>query len=210
MPPFLSTVRKSFVDVTINGGVNISQFLEASESIVNAFDRFELSALAVVKDDVKGNIEKVRAWYEDTSNQHAATLEELVKGESQKPRADRTATQGLLWLVRGLSFICKALQSSQANQGEELTTSFTKSYDQTLKKHHNRIVNTTFQICLKACPSRADFYQNLSVDRSDPKGSPPQLPTIIDEQLKEWLSGLEKIVVQLEEFYVQGGYDEGF
>ncbi|KAG6873639.1 hypothetical protein C0995_013144 [Termitomyces sp. Mi166 len=210
MPPFLKTIKRSFADVSINGGVNTSEFLEASESITDAFDRFELSALAVVKDDVKGNIEKVRAWHENPSNQHATTLEQLVENEGQKAQADRTATQGLLWLVRGLFFICKALRSSQDDQSEELTASFTKSYEVTLKKYHNRIVNATFKICLKACPSRADFYAKLAVDPSNPNGTPPQSPEILNEELRKWLSGIERIVVKLEEFYTQGGYGEGF
>ncbi|KAG6876609.1 hypothetical protein C0993_001955 [Termitomyces sp. T159_Od127] len=140
MPPYLKTIN-----VTIENGVDISEFLEASESITSAFDRFELSALTVVKDDVKKNIQKVRDWYEDAPDQHISTLEQLVVTEQAQTIQERKTTQGLLWLIRGFSFICKALQYSQDEPEEELTASFTKSYDETLKKHHNPIVEATFK-----------------------------------------------------------------
>jgi hypothetical protein len=49
-------------------------------------------------------------------------------------------------LLSGLSFTRLALQNSYDNQNQELKDSFTNSYDQTLKKHHNFVVKGIFSV----------------------------------------------------------------
>lgn len=88
-------------------------------------------------------IQKVRARYDATPDK-SATLELLV--ENEKGEKKRTATEGLLWLLRGLSFTCKALQAAQSNPSEELSAAFNKSYDATLQKFHNFIVKGIFSV----------------------------------------------------------------
>ena len=65
---------------------------------------------------------------------------------NEKGEKKRTATEGLMWLLRGLSFTCKALQFAQANQNEELAAAFGKSYEATLKKFHNFVVKGIFSV----------------------------------------------------------------
>lgn len=74
----------------------------------------------------------------------SGTLEALVEGE--KGEKKRTATEGLMWLLRGLSFTCKALQAAQTNKNEELNAAFTKGYEVTLKKFHNFVVKGIFAV----------------------------------------------------------------
>lgn len=57
-----------------------------------------------------------------------------------------TATQGLLWLTRGLSFTCKALQATQKNKELELSVAFQNAYGVTLKDYHNFIVKQVFNV----------------------------------------------------------------
>ena len=75
----------------------------------------------------------------------SATIEQLV--ENERGEKKRTATEGLMWLVRGLSFTCKALQRLQENQSSELSTAFSQSYDETLKKFHGFVVRGVFAVC---------------------------------------------------------------
>lgn len=51
-----------------------------------------------------------------------------------------------MWLLRGLSFTCKALQNAQANPKEELAAAFSKSYEATLKQFHNFVVKGIFSV----------------------------------------------------------------
>lgn len=63
-----------------------------------------------------------------------------------------TATQGLLWLTRGLSFTCKALQATQKNKELELSVAFQNAYGVTLKDYHNFIVKQVFNVSTLLSP----------------------------------------------------------
>ncbi|KAK0455511.1 glycolipid transfer protein [Desarmillaria tabescens] len=204
MAPYLETV-KSFADVPVtDAGVDTLAFLEASQGLVGIFDLLGSSAFAVVQTDLRGNIAKVRARY-DAAPSQSATLEQLV--ENEKGEKKRTATEGLMWLLRGLSFTCKALQNAQLDKDEELSVAFSKSYELTLKKFHNFVVKGVFSLAMKACPYRADFYKKLA---ADPKGGPSASQDVLNEELDKWLAALSDIVTRMETFYEQGGHGKGF
>ncbi|KAJ4483968.1 glycolipid transfer protein domain-containing protein [Lentinula aciculospora] len=204
MAPYLQTIR-SFSDVPVtDAGVDTLAFLEASQGILGLFDLLGSTAFAVVQSDLKGNIVKVRARYDATPAQ-SATLEELVKNEQGEKK--RTATEGLMWLLRGSSFTCTALLNAQANKTEELSVAFTKGYERTLKPYHSFIVKGIFSVAMKACPYRQDFYAKLA---SDPNGGPAVSESNLDEELDKWLAGLDLIVKRMEAFYQKHSYNKGF
>jgi hypothetical protein len=66
--------------------------------------------------------------------------------ENEKGEKKKTATEGLMWLLRGLSFTCKALQNSQSNKSQELSVAFTSSYEATLKKFHGILIRPIFSV----------------------------------------------------------------
>ena len=96
---------------------------------------------------------------------------------------------GAYLLTSGLDFTAKALRRS-VESDEELSVSFTKAYEVTLRPHHSFVVRPIFGVAMKACPYRRDFYQQL--------GSPAET---VYAQLREWLVALEKIVADLQQFY---------
>ncbi|KZV83025.1 glycolipid transfer protein [Exidia glandulosa HHB12029] len=197
MSTYFDTVSKSFTDVPVTeDGVDTVAFLEASEGLVKMFDLLGSTAFGIVQKDLQGNITKVRARY-DAKPTESKTLESLVKNEWATEKK-RTATEGLLWLLRGLNFTCTALRSSHANPSEELAASFNKSYEGTLKKHHSFVVRPLFTVAMKACPYRADFYAKL--------GSPQEK---VNTELGAWTAALDAIVKRLEAFYEKGGYGKG-
>jgi len=129
-----------------------------------------------------------------------------------------------MWLLRGLSFTCKALQNAQENKPEELSVAFTKSYESTLKQFHNFIVKGVFsvriftdvllsvsnfstQVAIKACPYRKDFFAKL---RADKDGGEPATEDELDTDLNKWLASLSAIVKHMQDFYEKGGYNKGF
>ena len=91
--------------------------------------------------------QKVRAYL--ASNPEAAkTLETLLatdKTSHPNPK-DRTTTNGLMWLLRGLKFTALSLRINLTNKNEELSTSFTKGYDGSLKKWHGMMVRPIFYV----------------------------------------------------------------
>lgn len=204
MAPFLETV-KSFSDVPItDAGVDTVAFLQAAEGVVSLFDLLASAAFAPVQSDLKGNIAKVRARY-DATPALSGTLEKLV--ENEKGEKKRTATEGLMWLLRGLQFTCKALQIAQQNKTTELAAAFSQAYEATLKKFHNFVVKGIFSVAMKACPYRQDFFSKLS---ADPAGGPSVQSDKLDEELNNWLASLDAIVTRLQTFYEVGGYNKGF
>ncbi|KAH9176800.1 het-c2 protein [Lactarius sanguifluus] len=196
MAPYLDTVT-SFADVPItDAGVDTLAFLKASEGVVGLFDHLGSTAFGVVQSDLKGNIAKVRARYDETPTL-SNTLEKLV--ENEKGEKKRKATEG--------SPLAPSRSNAQANASEELAAAFAKAYDVTLKGFHNFVVKGIFSVAMKACPYRADFFTKL---KADPAGGPPASDEHVAECLNKWLIALDGIVTRLQTFYKAGGHDKGF
>jgi len=188
-PTWFSGLKRRWEDVSTTPGVNTQQFIEASESLVTLFDLLGSTAFSTVTKDMNGNIAKIKARFNEAPAE-SATLQDLVTAEVKaKPAKKATATEGLLWLLRGLDFTAQAIRHNADHKEEELATSFQESYNGTLKQYHNFVVKGLFSVALKATPYRSDFYKKLG-------GNPDEI-----EEFPPWLASLEKIVATLEGFY---------
>ena len=120
------------------------------------------------------------------------TLQALVKSELSSKK--HTATEGLLWLVRGLDFTAQALRQdvTAGPGGQELAASFRTAYKNTLAPHHGFMVKPIFSAAMSATPYRKDFYAKMADSSTDPKKS--------EDALKEWLTALEERVAILKTF----------
>ncbi|KAN0073838.1 Glycolipid transfer domain containing protein [Tylopilus felleus] len=202
MAPFLQTI-KSFADVPITDqGIDTPAFLEASEGVVRLFKLLNNPAFSPVVSDLEGNITKVRTRYLAQPTQ-SATLELLTLNERSEKK--NTATEGLMWLLRGLSFTHQALHAAQTDPSIELAKAFTKGYEASLRQHHNFVVRGIFSVAMKACPYRKDFYAKLA---SDPDGGVSVTATNVDEELNKWLGGLDKIISEMRKVYKEKGYGD--
>ncbi|KAB5524008.1 glycolipid transfer protein [Coniochaeta sp. 2T2.1] len=186
----LDTFKKSFIDVPIdaekNNAISTSEFLDAAESLTTMFDALGSVAFSPVKNDMLGNVKKLRER-QLTSPLESQTLQELVINELKTK--SHKATEGLLWLTRGLEFTCIALSQNLADQKSELSDSFRSAYGVTLKPHHSFMVKPIFSAAMSACPYRKDFYAKLGSD----------LEKVIT-QLRTYLAALDKIVGILKAF----------
>ncbi|KAJ1813638.1 hypothetical protein LPJ75_003102, partial [Coemansia sp. RSA 2598] len=184
MQRFLDRVPFKFNDVAVtDAGINTDEFLRAAQGVVMLFDELGSAAFLPVKSDIEGNIGKVRAKFLTNPLQYD-TLEKIITAEAGTK--DRTATQGLLWLKRGLDFTAKGIARNIAQPGEELSESFTEAYRLTLKEFHNFIIKGVFNMAMKACPARKDFYAKLGGSYED----------IVDD-LRVWVDALQKLVDSL-------------
>lgn len=188
--------KKSFADVPVTDDkIDTQAFLEASEALVKLFDLLGSSAFSVVQKDMTGNIEKVRAkLLEDPAG--LATLQGLILLEAGQKT--KKATQGLLWLTRGLEFTAQAMRETVNNPSKELTVTFTDAYSKTLSKYHGMLVKPIFKLAMKACPYRKDFFEKLGSDQAK-----------VDEELAKWLKALEDIVAIIVAFFTLGNYGKG-
>ncbi|KAI1172661.1 glycolipid transfer protein [Nemania sp. FL0916] len=186
----ISTFKRSFVDVPINANkdnaISTSEFLEAAEGLTSMFDVLGSVAFSPVKSDMLGNVKKIRER-QLAAPADSETLQALVLNEL-KTKSHR-ATEGLVWLVRGLEFTCIALSQNLAQADEELANSFRAAYGATLKPHHGLLVKPVFSAAMSACPYRKDFYPKLGADQD-----------AVASELRAYLGALEKIVGILKGF----------
>ncbi|KAG4418485.1 hypothetical protein IFR04_008379 [Cadophora malorum] len=187
---FLDTLKVSFTNVPVDkekdNAVATTEFLEAAESLTTLFDVLGSMAFNPVKGDMLGNVKKIRER-QLAAPAESTTLQDLVINELKTKK--HTATEGLVWLVRGLDFTCIALSQNLALPTEELAASFRNAYGNTLKPHHSFLIKPVFSAAMSACPYRKDFYIKLGED-----------PEKVAEELRVWLAALEKIIAILKGF----------
>ncbi|KAJ2891710.1 hypothetical protein IWW38_003506 [Coemansia aciculifera] len=196
MSLFVERVPLRFEQVTADeSGINTAQFLDAARGVVMLFDELGSAAFVAVKSDISGNIDKVQAKY-DSDKVAFNTLEKIVLAEAGTK--DRKATQGLLWLKRGLEFTAQGLSRSLSNAAEELADSFRQAYEVTLKPLHNFVVKAVFNVAMGACPYRKTFYEKMGGDNE-----------AVHKGLQLWVAALQKHLDQLNALYKKGAYDKG-
>ncbi|KAI9313355.1 glycolipid transfer protein domain-containing protein [Dichotomocladium elegans] len=172
---YFDTVTRSYTQVDTSSGIKTDEFLEATEGVVKLFDLLGSAAFSVVQSDMNGNIKKIRDRFlkDPVAN---STLEGLTAAEA--PEKKRVATEGLLWLTR------------IENPTEELAASFTKAYENSLRKFHGIMVRPVFALAMKACPYRKDFYQKIGITTDDAL-----------ELMKAWLQALEAIIATIQAIF---------
>ncbi|KAL9041237.1 MAG: hypothetical protein Q9180_001413 [Flavoplaca navasiana] len=192
IPPggtWFDTLKKSFVDVPVdssNGNaIPTSEFLEAAESLTTLFDLLGSLAFTPVKNDMIGNIKKVRDRQLASPNE-SSTIQSLVLNELKSKK--HTSAEGLLWLVRGLDFTSQALRHTLQNPDVELSTSFRNAYTGTLKPHHSFMVKPIFSAAMSATPYKKDFYIKMGNEEK------------AKVDMAKWLDALEGQVKVLKEF----------
>jgi len=183
---FLHTLKRSFTDVPVkDGAIATTEFLEAAESLTTLFDVLGSVAFTPVKNDMLGNVKKIR------DRQLAAPLESedlqsLARNELKIKK--HTATEGLVWLVRGLEFTSLAISENLAST-DELGISFRNAYSTTLKPHHSFLIKPIFSAAMSATPYRKDFYAKLGSDQEQ-----------VAREMKVWLDSLKAQVAILKAF----------
>ena len=199
---FFDTNARHFEDVPISPtdeGISTTEFLEASEATTTLFDLLGSMAFTPVKNDMLGNIKKIRERY-NAAPGTSHTLQLLVINELALK--SHKATEGLLWLTRGLDFTAQAMRADLTNNAavkptdpkptKELAEGFRASYKNTLAPHHGLLIKPIFSAAMGATPYRRDFYQRLSGEGTDPE--------VTREQLEKWVAALERRVAILKGF----------
>ncbi|KAF2420350.1 glycolipid transfer protein HET-C2 [Tothia fuscella] len=187
---FFDQLKRSFVDVPMDkehdNAISTDEFLEAAESLTTLFDVLGSVAFKPVKNDMIGNIKKIRDR-QLASPADSSTLQGLVRSELATKK--HTATEGLVWLVRALDFTAQSLRRNITTSSEELADSFRGAYTNTLKPHHSFMVKPIFSAAMSATPYRKDFYGKLGSDGAN-----------VERELKIWLGACEERVQVLQEF----------
>jgi len=187
----LDNFTKSFVDVPVaeNQAIATTEFLQAAESLTGIFDAMGSIAFTPVKNDILGNVSKLRERQLEAPAQ-SENIQDLCRNELQTKK--HKATEGLLWLVRGLEFTCTALDHNQKNHTAEMKESFSDAYAKTLKQYHSFLIKPLFSAAMNACPTRGNFYNKIK--------APDTEQTKIDDQLTAYVAALQNIIQILQAF----------
>ncbi|EXJ78382.1 hypothetical protein A1O1_08782 [Capronia coronata CBS 617.96] len=198
---WFDTHKVHFKDVPIgpDNGISTTEFLDASEATTTLFDLLGSVAFTPVKNDMLGNVTKVRER-QKAAPEGSQTLQSLCKTELASK--SHKATEGLLWLVRGLDFTAQALRADLTSNAsvavteqkptKELADGFRTSYKNTLAPHHGFLVKPIFSAAMSATPYRRDFYARLSGQGTDPETT--------RQALEAWVAALEQRVTVIKTF----------
>merc|ERR1712087_632114 len=129
-------------------------FISAARAIISIFDL--ISGMGIVKSDMVGNADQLSSL----TGGREITLQALVRAElegadvAKLVKNVKTASCALLWLTRALQFIAELLREMAEKPGAKLSECINAGYARTLKQYHGFAVRTTFQVALKAAPTR--------------------------------------------------------
>ena len=176
MSTFFDTIKRSYEDVEItDNGINTVQFLEASESLVSLFGTQDYCHLLMCRSAWIGSLCCRQEWHEwqhqsallcSVAYYRKFVIERSViphnlphcKNWQPTRQTKRSLSQQREWCGfsgnrsmkpcwwRGLSFTSIALRRSVTDPAEELSDSFNKAYDVTLKKYHSFVVRPVFGV----------------------------------------------------------------
>ncbi|KAE8359281.1 glycolipid transfer protein domain-containing protein [Aspergillus caelatus] len=192
-------LKRSFADVPVGADNSISttEFLEASESLTTLFDVLGSVAFTPVKNDLLGNVKKLKDR-QLAAPAESETIQSLSVNELKTKK--HTASEGLLWLVRGLDFTTQSLRRHVDNTSEKLADSFRGAYKETLSKHHGWATKPVFNLAMGAAPDNKTFYKSLASSTADISA---ETEAKIQEQLTREVKALENIVSILQKFQEQ-------
>ncbi|KAJ8042897.1 Glycolipid transfer protein B [Holothuria leucospilota] len=200
---FHGQLETNYKAVPDDGRIETLNFLDASQvSVIPLIDMLGSTAFVFVKSDVNGNISKLRKRYEENPERFK-TLHDMVEDEIEREKTDakNSATDALIWLVRGLYFICSFVQSISKHDPskENIQPCLQQAYTKALKVHHNWIVQKTIGVSFKAAPYYSDLIKLLSngVDRE-----------ILLEDINNYATVLEENIIAIDKFYSSKGLKE--
>ncbi|XP_067094910.1 pleckstrin homology domain-containing family A member 8 [Osmerus mordax] len=160
---FFSTMSHRFSDIRLDDdcGIPTQDFLDSCYAIVPVLDKLGSTVFAPVKMDFVGNIKKIHQKLV-SDPESFPTLQSIVLHEVQTGVAQvrNSATEALLWLRRGLSFLKEFL--SEVNAGaRDIQGALNSAYGKTLRRYHGWVVRGVFALALRAAPSHASFAAAL-------------------------------------------------
>ncbi|VDK64192.1 unnamed protein product [Anisakis simplex] len=187
-----------------NNKLPTEQFLRACQGIAD-FVGFLGTAFIPVKNDIAGNVAKVRSKF-DTDKVKFKYIEDLIDDDlAQNGGKLGYATEGLLWLKRGLEFMLELLSemvreyrsSADKQSTESLMGSINKAYITTLKRHHGFVSKQLFKVVILAAPYRKTILKALAEGHEG-----PDMDDICIDHIEKHLDNFRINVAHLVNYYI--------
>jgi len=183
-----------------DGLIPTEQFLSACQGVAD-FVGFLGKAYSPVKSDISGNVNKVRTKYE-ANKEDMKYVQNLVNVDLAEHNGQMgIASEGLLWLKRGLEFMLELLKllvreynAVDRQKSENMAPILREAYEKTLKSHHNFVSKQLFKLVIHAAPYRKDLLKALAYGHEG-------MQDICVGHIAELLSNFELNVSTLVSFY---------
>eukprot|EP01135_Chromosphaera_perkinsii_P000099 Nk52_evm1s26 gene=Nk52_evmTU1s26 len=197
------TTPMSDVNLSQVGEVPTEDFLKACDGISMIFDVLGSIKFKMLKDDMCGNINRLRGKYE--SNRSAcATLQSIIQLEIRENthQDKKSCTVGLLWLKRALEFILhfvdlvRKLPATESKLGGCAQEAYAKS----LKPFHGMIVGGIFSVAVRSVPTREDLFMALSNEKAVGDD-------VVLFDMEEFVKGLSPVINAIDQYYKQSKLD---
>ncbi|KAK6036724.1 glycolipid transfer protein, partial [Cooperia oncophora] len=131
------------------------------------------AAFSPVKADINGNVVKVRTRFEkDRIGQRY--LQDLIDNDLKDHGGNLgIATEGLLWLKRGLEFMLEMLtlmvqeyrSTADKSKTENLVGVINRAYEKSLKRHHGFMSKQLFKLVIHAAPYRRTILKAVALGK---------------------------------------------
>uniref|UniRef100_A0A914D885 Glycolipid transfer protein domain-containing protein n=1 Tax=Acrobeloides nanus TaxID=290746 RepID=A0A914D885_9BILA len=167
---YFSHTDRMFPELHDDDRIPTEQFLIACQGIAD-FVGFLGTAFSPVKSDIAGNVKKVRTKFE-TDKERMKYLQDLIDIDLNENNGKLgVATEGLLWLKRGLEFMLQLLRlmvfeynsNIDKSQTETIVGILRQAYEKTLKRHHNFVAKQLFKVLIHAAPYRKDILKAVAL-----------------------------------------------
>ncbi|KAH9213867.1 glycolipid transfer protein domain-containing protein [Leptodontidium sp. 2 PMI_412] len=150
--------------VSPDGKIPLLEFLNAVDSLLAVFETVGSDVLEGGRTDLQENVVKIRNAVQSFPGQ-SQYLQHLI--EAERATGQHNATEGLLWITRGLEFYVTSIKRIAGNGSEKLADSIMNAYKDTLKTHHGFVAKMAIKVAVsKTCPTRDELFSRLGQDPS--------------------------------------------
>lgn len=165
---FFSNIQHRFPPVGEDGLIEAEPFLSAADEILLIIDFLGPTllkhAFQRTRSDIAGNITTLRTKHSSDPVKFK-TLNSMLHDEDVT-KTSYSATVALLWLKRGLEFICEFCKQLVAEEpgkhNGHLAPYIDHAYDLALKRYHNFFLRGLFYVVARIMPYRKDFLKTLA------------------------------------------------
>lgn len=210
--PYVIGSQKAFPKVGSIDDVLTEDWLEAATGAVEIVGSMG-SQFSMTKDDMVGNIKKIRNKYE-TDKEKFKKVKDLLQDEKDKKedKNDKSGTVGGLWLKRGLEYLCEVFweliiehEDSKKPGGKSdsgaVNAACKKAYGKTLKKHHNIATKMVVQAALMLSPYKETLFTNLA------NGEKDKMDEVVDE-MKAYEEPFRAYMILLGQLFLSFGFKD--
>ncbi|XP_027149591.1 glycolipid transfer protein 3-like isoform X2 [Coffea eugenioides] len=136
--------------------------------------------MAVLRQDVHQNIQRLEKFYESEPSVYSNVVE-ILSEEAKEGKAKKgpSCSKAFVWLTRSLDFTVTLLQLLVEDFGRDMEQAVDEAYNITLKPWHGWISSAAYKVALKLVPDTKDFITILMAEDENQDMLKEEIRTLI-------------------------------